>query len=42
MAEVYATLIIKGVKTFDQVPTIIQPKVKDVLEALEVPELAEE
>ena len=42
MAEVYATLIIKGVKTFDQVPTIIQPKVKAVLEALEVPELAEE
>ena len=42
MAEVYATLIIKGVKTFDQVPTIIQSKVKAVLEALEVPELAEE
>ena len=42
MAEVYATLIVKGVKTFDQVPTIIQPKVKAVLEALEVPELAEE
>ena len=41
MAEVYATLIIKGAKTFDQVPAIIQPKVKAVLEALEVPELAE-
>lgn len=41
MAEVYATLIIKGVRTFDQVPTIIQPKVKDVLEALDLGELAQ-
>lgn len=41
MAEVYATLIIKGVKTFDQVPTIIQPKVKAVLEALDLGELAQ-
>ena len=41
MAEVYATLIIKGVKTFDQVPTIIQPKVKSVLEALDLGELAQ-
>lgn len=41
MAEVYATLIIKGVKTFDQVPAIIQPKVKAVLEALDLGELAQ-
>ena len=41
MAEVYATLIIKGVKTFDQVPTIIQPKVKVVLEVLDLGELAQ-
>jgi hypothetical protein len=41
MAEVYATLIIKGVRTFDQVPTIIQPKVKAVLEALDLGELAQ-
>lgn len=40
MAEVYATLIIKGIKTFDQVPVIIQPKVKVVLEALDLGELA--
>ena len=39
MAEVYATLIIKGYKTFGQVPTVIQPKVKEVLEALELNEL---
>ena len=41
MAEVYATLIIKGVKTFDQVPDIIQLKVKAVLEALDLSEFAQ-
>lgn len=41
MAEVYATLIIKGIKTFDKVPAIIQPKVKAVLEALDLDELAQ-
>lgn len=41
MAEVYATLIIKGLKTYEQVPAIIKPKVKAVLEALELPELAQ-
>lgn len=41
MAEVYATLIIKGVRTFDQVPAVIQPKVKIVLEALDLGDLAQ-
>lgn len=41
VAEVYAALIIKGVRTFEQVPTIIQPKVKAVLEALDLGELAQ-
>lgn len=41
MAEVYATLIIKGLKTFEQVPAIIQPKVKVVLDALDMSELAQ-
>lgn len=41
MAVIYATLIVKGVKTFDQVPVIIQPKVKAVLEALDLGELAQ-
>lgn len=41
MAEVYATLIIKGLKTFEQVPAVLKPKVKAVLEALELPELAQ-
>lgn len=41
MAEVYATLIIKGLRTFSQVPKVIQPKVRDVLVALDLTELAE-
>lgn len=41
MAEVYATLIIKGLKTYEQVPAILKPRVKAVLEALELPELAQ-
>lgn len=42
MAVIYATLIIKGLRTFASVPDRIKPQVKEVLEALEVPELAEE
>ena len=41
MAEVYATLIVKGVRTFEQVPDIIKPRVKIVLEALDLGELAQ-
>jgi hypothetical protein len=41
MAEVYVALIIKGKRTFSQVPAIIQPKVKELLEALDLAELAE-
>lgn len=41
MAEVYVALIIKGKRTFPQVPAIIQPKVKELLEALDLAELAE-
>lgn len=41
MAEVYTTLIIKGVKTFNQVPAVIQPRVKAVFEALDLGELAQ-
>ncbi len=40
MAVVYATLIIKGVKTIDDVPKCIKEKVKQVLTDLDVPELA--
>lgn len=41
MAVIYATLIIKGKKTFADVPTKIQDKVKEVLIDLDCPELAE-
>lgn len=36
MAVVYATLIIKGRKTIDQVPAIIREEVKQILKDLEV------
>ena len=36
MAVVYATLIIKGKKTLEQVPSKIREEVEDILEALEV------
>lgn len=36
MAIVYATLIVKGKKTLDQVPTLIKPQVEEILKDLEV------
>lgn len=36
MAVVYATLIIKGKKTLDEVPALIRPQVEEVLNDLEV------
>lgn len=41
VAVIYATLIVKGKKTFDQVPERIQDQVKEILADLDVPELAE-
>ncbi len=41
MAVIYATLIIKGKKTFADVPEKIKDKVKGVLIDLDCPELAE-
>lgn len=41
MAVIYATLIVKGKKTFAQVPAVIKEQVKQILVDLEVPELAE-
>lgn len=41
MAKVYADLIRKGKKTLDNVPDKLKAQVKDVLESLECPELAE-
>lgn len=36
MAVVYATLIVKGKKTLDQVPALIRTQVEDILADLEV------
>lgn len=41
MDVIYASLIVSGLKTFSQVPKVIQPRVKVVLENLGLPELAE-
>ena len=41
MAVIYATLIVKRKKTFADVPEKIKDKVKEVLVALDCPELAE-
>lgn len=41
MAVIYATLIVKGRKTFDQVPEKLKAQVKEILIDLELPELAE-
>ena len=42
MAVIYATLIVKGKKTIDDVPAKIRDKVKEVLIDLECPELTTE
>lgn len=36
MAVVYATLIVKGKKTIDQVPALIREQVREILTDLEV------
>lgn len=36
MAVVYATLIVKGKKTIDQVPALIREQVREILVDLEV------
>ena len=39
MDVIYATLIIKGKKTYKQVPEILKKKVADILIALDMEEL---
>jgi hypothetical protein len=41
VAVVYATLIVKGKKTFAQVPEKLKEQVREILTDLECPELAE-
>ncbi|MNV23296.1 hypothetical protein D3C71_1143050 [compost metagenome] len=38
MSVVYASLIVKGVKTFAQVPVKLQPEVKSYLAAMDLDE----
>lgn len=42
MAVIYATLIVKGKKTYAQVPDKIKPQVKQILIDLECEDLIEE
>lgn len=39
MATIYTTLIVKGVKTYADVPLVLKAKVKEQLIALELEEL---
>lgn len=41
MAVIYATLIVKGKKTINDVPPVIREQVKQILIDLDLPELAE-
>lgn len=41
MAVIYVTLIVKGKKTFAQVPAVLKDQVRQILIDLELPELAE-
>ena len=41
MAVIYATLIIKGRKTFADVPSALKAQVRQILIDLDVPELAD-
>lgn len=41
MAVIYATLIVKGKKTINDVPPVIRKQVKQILIDLDLPELAE-
>lgn len=42
MAIIYAQLIIKGKRTFESVPALVKPQVKEILTDMELPELADE
>lgn len=39
MAVIYVALIIKGIRTYASVPEVIKPKVKELLEQLELNDL---
>lgn len=39
MAVIYVALIVKGIRTYASVPEVIKPKVKELLEQLELNDL---
>jgi hypothetical protein len=41
MAVIYVALIVKGIRTYASVPEVIKPKVKELLEQLELSDLIE-
>ncbi len=42
MAVIYVALIVKGIRTYASVPAVIKPKVKELLEQLELNDLINE
>lgn len=42
MAVIYVALIVKGKRTYDSVPDLIKPRVKEILIDLELAELVTE
>lgn len=42
VAIIYAQLIIKGKRTFESVPALVKPQVKEILIDMELPELVTE
>lgn len=42
MAVIYVALIVKGIRTYASVPEVINPKVKELLEQLELNDLITE
>lgn len=42
MAVIYVALIVKGIRTYASVPVVIKPKVKELLEQLELNDLVTE
>lgn len=42
MAVIYVALIVKGIRTYVSVPAVIKPKVKELLEQLELNDLITE
>lgn len=42
MAVIYVALIIKGLRTYASVPEVLKPKVKELLEQLELNDLVTE